>query len=186
MTRQFLVTALAVLLGAGLVLWAYDLFVVQPRALEAEAGLRLDLSQARKQAMQVADDLDASVQRSVADSRQAMQEQADEAEHRRLASTALAKASMFKTAVSEYYMNSGEWPTSPASAGLPAPGDTAGQAVRGIRLGNNGMIDIELTAPFADGSGLSLTPRVQAGGMIDWRCAARGDPALPRYLPGCQ
>lgn len=186
MTRQFLVTAIAVLLGAGVVLWAYDRFVVQPRAAEADAGLRMDLSQARMQARQVAADLDASVQRSVADSRDAMQEQADEAEHRRLASTALAKATLFKTAVAEYYMNSGEWPTSPASAGLPAPDDTAGQAVRWIRLGNDGMIDIELAAPFAEGSGLSLTPRLLAGSNIDWHCASRGDPALPRYLPGCQ
>lgn len=186
MTRQFLITALAVLLGAGAVLWAYDHFVVQPRAADAEAGLRMDLSQAREQARQVTDELDASVQRSVADTRQAMQEQADEVEQRRLASTALAKAGLFKTAVAEYYMNSGEWPTSPASAGLPAPDATKGEAVRAIRIGNNGMIDIELGTPFADHSGLSLTPRVLAGGMIDWRCATRGDPALPRYLPGCQ
>lgn len=185
MTRQFLITALAALLAVGAALWGYDHFVVQPRTAQADAGLRMYLSQARKQARQVADDLDTSVQRSVAGARQAMQAQADEQEQRRLAGAALAKASVFKTALAEYYMNTGAWPTNAASAGLPPPEASAGEAVRAIRLGVAGKIDIELGEPFAPGSSLNLTPRVLQGGMIDWRCDARGDPSLPRYVPGC-
>lgn len=186
MNRTFLVVLLAALLGVGGALLAYDHFVVQPRAAQAEAGLRLDLKQAREQAQQITDQMQASVEQNVAGAQQAMDAQAREQEMRRLARDALARAAMFKAALVEHYMSNGTWPGDPGAAGLPAPEATRAGAVLAIRLGNHGMVDIQLGAPFPDGSGLALTPDVRGdGASIEWRCASRGDEALPRYLPEC-
>ena len=187
MNRTFFVVLLAALLGVGGALLAYDHFVVQPRAAEAEAGLRLDLKQAREQAQQITDEMQASVEQNVAGAQQAMDAQAREQHMRRLASDAVARVAMFKAAIAEHYMSNGAWPGDPGAAGLPAPGATAGGAVRAIRLGNHGMVDVELGAPFPDGSGFALTPNMRGdGASIEWRCSSRGDPNLPRYLPECR
>ena len=187
MNRTFFVALIAALLGVGGALMAYDHFVVQPRAAEAEAGLRLDLQQAREQAQQITDQMQASVEQNVASAQQAMDAQAREQEMRRLARDALARAAPFKTALAEHYMSQGAWPGDPGAAGLPTPDATAGGAVQAIRLGSRGLVDITLGAPFPDGSGLALTPEVRAdGASIEWHCASRGDLALPRYLPECR
>ncbi len=187
MNRTFLVVLVAALLGVGGALLAYDHFVVLPRAAQDEAGLRLDLKQAREQAQQITDEMQASVQRNVDGAQQAMDAQAQEQEMRRLARDALTRAALFKTALAEHYMSNGAWPGDPGSAGLPAPDATVGGAVHAIRLGDAGLIDIELGAPFPPGSGLALTPRARTdGSAIEWTCASRGDPALRRYLPECR
>lgn len=186
MNRTFLMVLLAALLGVGGALLAYDHFVVQPRAADAEAGLRLDLRQAREEAQQITDQMQASVEQNVAGAQQAMDAQAREQEMRRLARDAIGRAAMFKAATAEHYMSNGAWPDAPAAAGLPAPEATAGGAVLAVQLGTQGTVDIQLGAPFPAGSGLALTPDVRGdGATIEWRCSSRGDPALPRYLPEC-
>lgn len=187
MNRTFFVALIASLLGVGGALLAYDHFVVQPRAAEAEAGLRLDLKQAREQAQQITEQMQASVEQNVAGAQQAMDAQAQQQEMRRLAHDALARTAMFKAAMAEHYLSTGAWPSDPGAAGLPSPGATAAGAVIAIRLGNYGMVDVELGAPFPPGSGLALTPKVRGdGASIEWRCSSRGDAALPHYLPECR
>jgi len=187
MPRITLVAFLGALLGVAGALLAYDTFVVQPRARAAETRLGLDLAEARNEARQITADMQASVDRSVAGVRQAMDDEARELETRALLADAVARASMFKTAIAEHRANNGDWPHDHGSAGLPSPDATAGGAVRAIRLGEAGLVDIELGAPFPAGSGIALIPIVREETQsIEWQCRMRGDPRLARHLAGCR
>jgi hypothetical protein len=187
MDRMPLVVFLSAMLGVGGALLAYDRLVVQPRAAAAEDRLQMDLAPARRQARQVTAEMQASIDRSVAGAQQAMDAEAQDLDRRRLLRDALSRAAMFRSAVAEHVASSGTWPRDHGSAGLPPPDATAGGAVRAIRLGEAGLVDITLGAPFADGSGIALRPRVRGDSQaIEWDCRTRGDPALRRHLPECR
>ena len=114
--KNFLPTFLAVLIAAGLALFVYDRFVLVPRLEAASQATEVNLANAREQARDIATELDASVERSVAgaksafdqqvaaeDARRAeMEKQAEQMRATAQAAEALARASVMKTALVEY------------------------------------------------------------------------------------
>lgn len=192
--KQFLLTLVAVLVGGFLALLAYDRLVVAPReaaqsrATVAEAAkgqAQVDLTVARAEAKQVASEVEASVQRSVASAKSAMNAQATEMNKRALLGEAVSRATMFKVAMTEYYQTNGQWPADADEAGLPTSTEMRGGAVAGIDFDRSGTIRVSLTEPYP-GSAILLVPQVGASGMIDWRCELEGDASMREALTRCR
>ena len=197
--KNFLLTFVAVLLAAGLALFAYDRLVLAPRLTSLEGSERVALTEAREEARQIAIELDAEVDRSVADAKAALDEQAAtesrlrevqaaEAEQLRqtaLAAEALARASLFKTMVAEHYMNSAQWPRNMGELAQGRPEDHAGGPVASIDLEAEGVVVIAIRSDVAAGAALRLVPSAKPSGMIDWTCRATNYPAAGR-LPACR
>ena len=197
--KNFLPTFLAVLIAAGLALFVYDRFVLVPRLEAASQATAVNLANAREQARDIATELDASVERSVAGAKSAfdqqvaaedarrsdMEKQAEQMRATAQAAEALARASVMKTALVEYYMSMGQWPAKISDVGMGQPGDFAGGPVASIHLEPEGVITIALKPDVAPGARLRLVPRVTPAGMVEWRCRATGYPAAER-LPACQ
>lgn len=197
--KNFLPTFLAVLVAAGLALFVYDRFVLAPRLEKVSQAAQINLADAREQANQIATELDASVERSVADAKAAFDEQAQAEDARRAeleeqaeqmkataqAADALARASVVKVALVEYYMNMGQWPTRTTDIGMGQPKDFAGGPVAAITLEPEGVIAIRLKPEVAVGAQLRLVPRVARSGMVDWSCRVSNYAAAER-LPACR
>ncbi len=195
--KQFLITLVAVLIGGFLALLGYDHFIVKPReaAATAKAATEMpkrvpasvDLSQARAEAKQVADEVEASVQRSVDSAREAMQMQAKDADRRAMIVEAVSKATMFRASITEYYQSHGRWPRDADDAGLPPPEDMRSPGVTGIAIGERGTIVVTLDRSLAANSSIVLRPTAKAStGLVDWRCELTGDPSLKAMLPRCE
>ncbi len=182
--KNFAITLFAAVIGLLIALFIYDRLVLAPRIADATAAPAL--GEARNEAKAISDELDASVKKSVNDARQAMSDQANEADRRRLASEGLVRSAAFKVAVTEYYMNNMTWPKNAKEAGLEEPGAYAGGAVAGVTLANGGTILVSFNDTFAPPSRLRLTPRANASGMVDWRCVVEGSDELRRYLLACK
>jgi hypothetical protein len=197
--KNFLLTFVAVLLAAGLALFAYDRFVLGPRLQSLEGTERVALTEARQEARQIAAELDAEVDRSVTDAKAALDEQAaSEARLREIhaaeakkigeasqATEALMRASMLKVMVSEYYMSEGQWPRGLADLGQNRPADFAGGPVALIDIEPEGVIAIAMRPDVAAGASLRLVPSAKPSGLIDWTCRATNYPAAAR-LPACR
>ena len=96
----------------------------------------------------------------------------------------LALASGAKTAVAEYAMVKGEFPTTNALAGLEDKDDIKGKYVASVEVGAGGKI----TAIFGDDAHtnletgkLFLTPDKSGDGAITWTCIGSAD--IGSYLP---
>jgi hypothetical protein len=197
--KNFLPTFLAVLVAAGLALFVYDRFVLAPRLEKVSETAQVNLADAREQANQIATELDASVERSVADAKTAFDEQAKAEDERRAelekqaeqmkataqAADALARASVVKVALVEYYMSMGQWPTRTTDIGMGQPEDFAGGPVAAISLEPEGVIAIRLKPEVAVGAQLRLVPRVARSGMVEWSCRASNYASAER-LPACR
>lgn len=196
--KQFVLTLTAVLIGGFLALLGYDRFIVQPReaaAAKAEAAAKaqtppanaqVDLGRARTEAQQVAAEVEASVQRSVEGARETMDAQAKLMDRRALIAEAASRATMFRVSLTEYYQSNGRWPRDADEAGLPAPTEMRGGAVREIRLGEQGVVTVKMDERFPEGSAIVLRPAANAvSGMIDWACEVKGD-ELKQSLPRCK
>lgn len=197
--KTFLPTFLAVLVAAGLALFLYDHFVLAPRLEKVGEASRVSLADAREQANQIASDLDASVDKSVADARSAFDEQVQAEDSRRAelelqadqmrrtaqAADALMRANVVKVALAEHHMSMGQWPTRTTDIGLGQPSDFAGGPVQSISLEPDGVIAIDLKPEVGLGARLRLVPRVAPSGMIEWSCRASHYPAAER-LPACR
>jgi hypothetical protein len=196
--KNFLIVLLAVLIGGFLALLGYDRLIVQPRevaAAKAEAAAKLqappvdtqvDLGRARAEAQQVADEVEASVQRSVDGARKAMDAQANEMDRRGLVVDAASRATMFRISLTEFYQSNGRWPRDADEAGLPAPSEMRGGGVREITLGPQGVVTVAMDERFPAGSAIVLRPTANAAsGMIEWACEVKGD-ALKQSLPRCK
>ncbi|TVQ87442.1 MAG: pilin [Chromatiaceae bacterium] len=96
-------------------------------------------------------------------------------------SEGLTLAAGAKTAVTEFYASSGEWPGDNAAAGLADPEDIRGNAVKSITVNEDGVITIVYNEKVEDGAELVLTPE-DATGSITWTCAP-GDDMETRFLP---
>ncbi len=194
--KQFILTLIAVLVGGFLALLAYDRFVVAPRDAEAARDaasererqrIAPDMREAQQQAREIADDVEASVQRSLDSAREGMDAQAKEMDRRGLILDAVQRATMFRVALTEFHQTNGRWPVDADDAGLPAPEEMRGGAVRSVEIGRGGTVTIALDATFAPDSRIVLEPRVaEAGGRIDWRCRVSGDRLLKQALPRCE
>lgn len=193
--KQFLITLSAVLIGGFLALLGYDHFVVKAReaaAAKTEAAARraetvpVDVSQARKDARDVAAELESSVRRSVDSAEEAMRAQAKAMDRASLARDAVSRATMFRVAMTEYYQTNGAWPRTAEDAGLPPPEDTRGPAVASIAIGDAGAVVVRLDRALAENSRIVLRPEPKtAMGMVDWRCELSGDASLKTFLPRC-
>ncbi len=189
--KQFILTLIAVLVGGFLALLGYDRLVVQPREAAAAKAVALpdakvDLQQARTEAKQVADEVEASVQRSVQGARTAMDAQAKDMDRRALVLDAASRATMFRVALTEYYQTNGRWPRDADEADLPAPTEIRGGAVREITLGAEGVVTVALDERFPAGSRIVLRPTANAAtGTVDWACEVTGD-GLKQSLPRCK
>jgi hypothetical protein len=196
--KQFILTLIAVLVGGFLALLGYDRFIVQPRdaaaakaeatakAQTAPADTQVDLGRARAEAQQVAAEVEASVQRSVDGAREAMDVHAKVMDRRALIAEAAGRATMFRVSLTEYYQSNGRWPRDADEAGLPAPTEMRGGAVREIRLGAQGVVTVKMDERFPEGSAIVLRPIANAAsGMVDWTCEVKGD-ELKQSLPRCK
>ncbi len=189
--KQFILTLIAVLIGGFLALLGYDRFIVQPREAAAKAPTsaanpQVDLGRARAEAQQVAAEVEASVQRSVEGARETMDAQAKLMDRRALIAEAASRATMFRVSLTEYYQSNGRWPRDADEAGLPAPTEMRGGAVREIRLGEQGVVTVKMDERFPEGSVIVLRPIVNAAsGMVDWTCEVKGD-GLKQSLPRCK
>jgi hypothetical protein len=194
--KQFILTLIAVLVGGFLALLAYDRFVVAPREAEAvrvaaaereRQRVEPDLRQAQQQAREIAGEVEASVERSLDRAREGLDAQAKEVDRRGLILDAVQRATMFRVALTEFHQTNGRWPVDADDAGLPAPEEMRGGAVRSVEIGRGGTVTIALDANFAPDSRIVLEPRVaEAGGHIDWRCRVSGDRLLKQTLPRCE
>lgn len=197
--KQFVVTLITVFVGGLLALLYYDHFVVKPRAAAAAkaeaqgimvappANAQVDLEKARADAQQVAAAVEASVQRSVDAARATMDEQAEGMDRRALIVDAVQRATMFRVGLAEFYQTNGRWPKNADEAGLPAPGEMRGGAVREVVLGARGVVTVALDERFGSGSAILLKPSANAAsGIVDWVCEVKGDAALKRAMPHCK
>jgi hypothetical protein len=182
--KNFAITFFAAVLGLLLALFVYDRLVLAPRIAEATAAPAL--GEARNEAKAISDELDASVKKTVEGAKQAMSDQASEADRRRLAMDALVRATGFKVAVTEYYMSNMAWPITAKDVGLEPPGTYAGGAVTSIALAGQGAIVVSINDVFSPASTIRMTPRANGSGMIDWRCSVEGSNELRRYLLACK
>lgn len=197
--KSFLITFASVLLGAALILFVYDRYVLEPRLQKAGEDARVNLDEARSEARQIVEELDASLESTVSQTTAALDEQRVREELRRaemieqagrqaevaLAAEALMRGSMTKLAVADYYLSTGQWPTSQADLGLGDPRDHAGGPVASIAIEAEGVIAIALTDEVAPGAQLRLIPRASRVGLVEWRCRASAYPAAQR-LAGCR
>lgn len=184
--KGFTLSMLGAALGVALVLFLYDQFVAQPRAQRQQQAAQVDLTQAARQAEAITANLDASVQRSVETARQAFDAQAADQRKRAWVAEALAQTQRYKVALTEAYLNRGQWPVSATDAGLPARDTPAGGALRSIEVDDDGSIVLEFDHNFARGARLRLLPQGDpATSQLHWRCTTEGDPDLERYLPQC-
>jgi len=99
-------------------------------------------------------------------------------------SEGLTLAAGAKVAVSEYFMESGAWPTDNAVAGLADKHDIIGRYTEHISVKDN-VIEIKYgyganTAIFDEKIEFTAVPNV---GRINWICASAGT-IQPKHLPG--
>jgi len=89
-----------------------------------------------------------------------------------------------KGAVAEFFQNTGRFPASNASAGVPAAASITGKFVTGVTVLANGVV----RAAFGNkanaaitGQNLTLTPSAASGGSVVWTCASAT--VAQKYLP---
>ncbi len=185
--KQFIITFLAVFLAAALALLGYDHFIVKPREAAQAEAVQVNLSNAEQQAQGIANELDAAVTESVNNANETMIAQADEMQQRALAADALTRASMFKTALAEYFMSNGQWPKGQTEAGLAKPESYAGGAVSSISVAEKGVVVITLNSQIESGAKIKLIPDANMQSyVINWRCSTDGSEALNHLLPDCK
>ena len=183
--KQFIVTLLAVLIGGFLALLAYDRFVVRSRDVAAPAPAPAVASAVEAPAPSVAVPLSSRVPADDAPAASDAPAITDN-ERAALVMDAVRRATMFRVALTEYHQTNGRWPRDADEAGLPAPDETRGGAVRTIELGPQGTVTVRLDHRFGSGSAILLRPDAAgATGAGGWRCEVRGDAALRKALPRC-
>ncbi|EMU1849637.1 pilin, partial [Neisseria gonorrhoeae] len=87
-------------------------------------------------------------------------------------SEAILLAEGQKSAVTEYYLNNGEWPENNASAGVASPSDIKGKYVKSVTVAK-GVVTAEMASSGVNkeiqGKKLSLWARRQDG-SVKWFC----------------
>ena len=157
--KNFTLTFLAVFIAIGLALFGYDQLIVKPRELKQAEAEKVDLSSAKSQAQEIANQFDQSVKETIGNASKTMNAQTGDMQQRALAADALARASMVKTMIAEYFQTNGQWPKNYRELGMASPEAYAGGAVKKIAVENKGVIAITLIDKFEPGSMIKLTPR---------------------------
>ncbi|HFA7302860.1 TPA: pilin, partial [Neisseria gonorrhoeae] len=87
-------------------------------------------------------------------------------------SEAILLAEGQKSAVTEYYLNNGEWPANNGNAGVASPADIKGKYVQKVEV-NNGVVTAQMASSNVNkeiqGKKLSLWARRQDG-SVKWFC----------------
>ncbi|HFA7547095.1 TPA: pilin, partial [Neisseria gonorrhoeae] len=87
-------------------------------------------------------------------------------------SEAILLAEGQKSAVTEYYLNNGEWPKDNASAGVASASEIKGKYVQKVEV-NNGVVTAQMASTGVNneikGKKLSLWAKRQAG-SVKWFC----------------
>ncbi|ENV8446831.1 fimbrial protein [Neisseria gonorrhoeae] len=87
-------------------------------------------------------------------------------------SEAILLAEGQKSAVTEYYLNHGEWPENNTSAGVASPADIKGKYVKEVKV-ENGVVTATMASSNVNkeiqGKRLSLWAKRQAG-SVKWFC----------------
>ena len=91
-----------------------------------------------------------------------------------------------KTAIAEYYSNTGDFPPSNKSAGLATDTDIKGKYVKSVNVGTDpGIIEVE----FGTGANKAIQTSMFAlsaithAGSIEWSCASAKTTVEAKYLP---
>ena len=100
---------------------------------------------------------------------------------------ALSFSGSAKTAVSEYRMTEGAFPTTNAMAGLPDAANMQGTYVNTVTIGTAGVITVAMKASGVASAiaskSLAMTP-TESNGNITWACdGGASDPIGDAYLP---
>jgi len=98
-------------------------------------------------------------------------------------SEGLSLAGAAKTAVGEYLMEHGTYPTTNDMAGLSAPANISGNYVDGVTVGAAGVVTVDYgnsAHPSLDPGSLTLTPS-ENNGSVSWTCA--GVDIADKHLP---
>ena len=100
---------------------------------------------------------------------------------------ALSFSGSAKTAVSEYRMTEGAFPTTNAMAGLPDAANMQGTYVNTVTIGTAGVITVAMKASGVASAiaskTLAMTP-TESNGNITWACdGGASDPIEDAYLP---
>jgi Pilin (bacterial filament) len=185
--KQFAITFAAVLCAAALALFGYDYFIVKPRAAAQADAIQVDLTKAQTQAQGIADNLDAAVAKTMNNVSESMDAQTGEMQQRALAADALARASVFKVALTEYFMSNNQWPKNHADSGMAKPETFAGGAVASISVEEKGMVVILLNDKIQAGAKIKLIPEAnEQSYTINWHCTTEGSDTLKRQLTVCE
>jgi type IV pilus assembly protein PilA len=94
-----------------------------------------------------------------------------------------------KTAVAEFYNNTGRWPSTQKSAGLPSASSISGKYVTGVDAGVTTPGKIIATFGGADVNSKIATKKIvlsatDNGGSISWNCKSSAGTDVPdAYLP---
>ncbi|MEF1916146.1 pilin, partial [Neisseria gonorrhoeae] len=87
-------------------------------------------------------------------------------------SEAILLAEGQKSAVTEYYLNNGEWPENNDKAGVASPGEIKGKYVKEVKV-ENGVVTAEMKSDGVNkeiqGKKLSLWAR-RENGSVKWFC----------------
>lgn len=101
-------------------------------------------------------------------------------------SEALSLADGSKTAVAEFYSNTGRLPGSNQSAGLSAAGSITGNYVSGVDA-TNGVITVSLNGPKSNQAiktGKLVLSAITGGGSTKWTCKSDATAKVAnKYLP---
>jgi Pilin (bacterial filament) len=101
---------------------------------------------------------------------------ADIQAHNLAISKALAAATPVKTAVEEFRRHSGRLPSTNADVGMNPPATYGNYDVKQIAVGNDGVIEITLTASSGVDDGIiRLTPKpspIKDENSLEWTCAS--------------
>jgi len=184
--KQFAITFAAVLLAVAIALFGYDYFIVKPRATQQSETVQVDLENAQTQAQNIAHDLDTAVTQTISNANDTMAAQTGEMQQRALVADAIARGSIFKTALAEYFMTNGQWPKNHTESGLAKPESYAGGGVTSISVGEKGVVVIILNDKIENGAKIKLIPEAnEQSYMINWHCSSEGSEALKSHLPAC-
>jgi type IV pilus assembly protein PilA len=95
-------------------------------------------------------------------------------------SEGLSVAAGAKTSVTEYYSSNGKWPTDNTAAGLAAPADIKGNAVKSVEVNQSKLTITYNVKTGVDGSTVILQGKDVAG-SITWDC--KGGTVVAKYRP---
>ena len=98
-------------------------------------------------------------------------------------SEGISLAGAAKTAVSEYRLSTGNWPSDNDSAGLPTAASITGNDVGSVAISGDGLITVTFLSmdPALHAKTLVLTPTA-TGGSLSWSCNS-GSTLEEQYLP---